>query len=58
MYHLHLIFPFLHLLNGLEKLGFKKIEEEEIFKMNIQKNKEEENQVKIVEEKKEEEYLT
>ena len=42
------------LFDGLEKLGFKKIEEEEIFKMNIQKNKEEENQVKIVEEKKEE----
>ena len=45
------------LFDGLEKLGFKKIEEEEIFKMNIQKNKEEENQMKIVEEKKEEEYL-
>lgn len=46
------------LFEGLEKLGFKKIEEEEIFKMSNQKKSEEEAiQEKIAEEKKEEEYL-
>ncbi len=46
------------LFEGLEKLGFKKIKEEEIFAMNNQRNKEEEaKQAKIAEEKKEEEYL-
>lgn len=41
----------------LEKLGFKNIKEEEIFKMGDQKNKEEEKGTQSTEEKKEEEYL-
>lgn len=46
------------IFDGLEKLGFKNIKEEEIFNMDNQRKKEEEaNQMKIAEEKKEEEYL-
>ncbi len=46
------------LFEGLEKLGFKKIEEEEIFNMNNQRNQEEKSvQAKAAEEKREEEYL-
>lgn len=44
------------LFDELEKLGLKKIKEEEIFEMN-KKNNDEAKQTKIVEEKKEEDYL-
>lgn len=45
------------LFEGLEKLGFKNIEEEEIFKMNDQKKREDAKGSQIVGEKSEEEYL-